>query len=161
MADWLDRIGWSDFASALNEDQVEELEADVGSFLLLSGVLSGNVSRSRIYRAVGGSMLGLVALSHANDTWLSGGESHPDFLTRYEVMYRLIKELVMDMPIGVSDGHPMGFLIQIRGFISAILQTRASNSGGDFKKPNFLNVFSWMIDQEVEFKKELKSKRVI
>lgn len=161
VADWLDRIGWSDFASALNEDQVEELEADVGSFLLLSGVLSGNVSRSRIYRAVGGSMLGLVALSHANDTWLSGGESHPDFLTRYEVMYRLIKELVMDMPIGVSDGHPMGFLIQIRGFISAILQTRASNSGGDFKKPNFLNVFSWMIDQEVEFKKELKSKRVI
>ncbi|MGY0059075.1 hypothetical protein ACWY4P_21385 [Streptomyces sp. LZ34] len=156
--EWLSRIGIQDTLGKLNENQVEEVEADVGAFLLMTGIYSGESSRGRVYRAVGGSVLALVALAHVSESWVSRGrhETHPDFLTRYEVMFRLIKEVAMKLPVGEVGDHPMGYMIQFRGFISAILQTWASKVGADLKAPNFLNVFSWMIELEVEFREEYR-----
>lgn len=156
VSEWLERIEPSDSIAALNKNQRDEIEADVGAFLLLSGILSGGVSRTRVYRAVGGSMLALVALAHVSESWVSGGDHHPDFLTRYEVMAKLIKEAVMGMPIGDLGDHPMGFLIQFRGFISAVIQIWASKLGLDVNAPNFLNIFSWLVDLGVEFREEHK-----
>ncbi|QDO08276.1 hypothetical protein [Streptomyces sp. S1D4-23] len=156
VGDWLNRIGIHDVIAKLNEDQKKEVEADVGAFILLSGLFTENASRARTYRAIGGSMVALVALAHVSESWISTGdqETHPDFLTRYEIVFRLVKEITLKMPVGETGDHPMGFMIQFRGFISAVLQTWASRAGADVKMPNFLNIFSWMIDLEVEFREE-------
>ncbi|MFJ9891925.1 hypothetical protein ACIQPR_01210 [Streptomyces sp. NPDC091280] len=159
---YLADIGAVESVEALNENQREEVEADVASFLLLSGEISGQRTRGRVYRAVGGSMLALISLAHVNGHWISQDEksTHPDFLTRYEILARLIKHLTMSMPIGEGSArnphgdHPIGFLIQFRGFASAFLQAMASRFGGEVEMPNFLNIFSWMIDVEAEFKEE-------
>ncbi|MEU5888036.1 hypothetical protein ABZ835_14545 [Streptomyces sp. NPDC047461] len=159
---WLAAIGGNEIMNSLNEDQREEIEADIASFLLLSGEISGQRTRSRVYQAIGGSMLALISLAHVNDHWISqdSESSHPDFLRRYEVLARLIKHMTMPMPIGGGTernprgDHPIGFLIQFRGFISAFLQAMASRYGGEVEMPNFLNIFSWMIDLEAEFKEE-------
>ncbi|MET7639524.1 hypothetical protein [Streptomyces sp. NPDC005438] len=153
---WLQRIGIQELLDDLNEDQKDEVEADVGAFLLLSGVFTETASRPRTYRAVGGSMLALVALAHVSESWISRGEgeTHPDFLTRYEIMFRLVREVTLQMPMGEIGDHPMGFMIQLRGFISAVLQTWASKAGADLGRPNFLNIFSWMTDQGSQFMNE-------
>lgn len=156
VSEWLSRIDIVELMDRLNDDQKQEVEADVGAFLLLSGNLSEKATRVRSYNAVGGSMIALVALAHVSNSWVSrsDNETHPDFLTRYEVMFRLVKEITMSLPVGEIGDHPMGFMIQLRGFISAVLQTWASKVGADVKMPNFLNTFSWMIDLEVEFREE-------
>ncbi|WP_406321286.1 hypothetical protein [Streptomyces sp. NBC_01637] len=154
--DWLQRINADGITSGLNENQRQELEADVGAFLLVAGMLSGSGTRTLMYRAVGGSMLALIAMAHVSESWVSGGDNHPDYLLRYEVMSRLIKEATMGMPLGEIGDHPLGYLIQFRGFISAVLQTWASKAGLDIKAPNFLNIFSWMIDLGNEFREEFE-----
>ncbi|MEU2778838.1 hypothetical protein ABZ646_39755 [Streptomyces sp. NPDC007162] len=159
---WISDIGAAEIMNSLNEDQRAEVEADVTAFLLLSGELSEKRTRGRIYRAIGGSMLALISLAHVNGHWVSQDDkaTHPDFLTRYEVLARLIKYMTMPMPIGEGTernphgDHPIGFLIQFRGFTSAFLQAMASRFGGEVEMPNFLSIFSWMIDLEAEFKEE-------
>ncbi|MDX3057849.1 hypothetical protein PV394_22365 [Streptomyces sp. NE06-03E] len=154
VGEWLTRIDAEDTLSGLNKSQIAELESDVGAFLLLSGAFSNNISLPRIYSAVCGSMLALVSLAHVNDTWTSTAEgSHPDFLVRYDLIARMIREVSMEIPLS-KDGHPVGFLIQFRGFISAVLQAWISNGKGEIQMPNFLDIFSWMIDLEAEFKEE-------
>ncbi|MFD8393068.1 hypothetical protein ACFV2N_28665 [Streptomyces sp. NPDC059680] len=162
VSSYLSHMRAEDILGTLNDSQQEEIEADVASFLLLSGIISNQSTRSRIYRAVGGSMLALISLAHVNGDWISNDKesSHPDFLTRYEVLARLIKHVTMPMPLGEGTqghprkDHPIGFLIQFRGFTSAFLQAMASRFGGEVQMPNFLNIFSWMIDLEAEFKEE-------
>ncbi|MFD7103737.1 hypothetical protein [Streptomyces celluloflavus] len=153
---WLRRIDIQELLDDLNEDQKEEVEADIGAFLLLTGLFTETASRSRTYRAVGGSMLALVALAHVSESWISRGEGemHPDFLTRYEIMFRLVGEVAQQMPMGEIGDHPMGFMIQLRGFISAVLQTWESKAGADVGMPKFLNLFSWMVDEGSRFMKE-------
>lgn len=102
----------------LNSDQKQEVEADVAAFLLVCGLLSEGASRPRIYRAIGGSMVALVALAHVNEAWVSSGanSTHPGVLERYEILAKIIKEITMDLSIGEeSKDHPIGFLIQFRG----------------------------------------------
>ncbi|MFJ8022132.1 hypothetical protein [Streptomyces sp. NPDC096311] len=156
---WLSQIDADGIMEKLNSSQKQEVEADVAAFLLTCGLLSEGGSRPRVYRAVGGSMIALVALAHVNQSWVSEGVSstHPGVLERYEILAKIIKEITMRLPIGEEGkGHPIGFLIQFRGFISVVLQTISSRMGGDVDPPSLLNIFSWMIDLEAEFKEEHK-----
>lgn len=155
--EWLSRIYADEIMDKLNSDQKQEVEADVAAFLLVCGLLSEGASRPRIYRAIGGSMVALVALAHVNEAWVSSGanSTHPGVLERYEILAKIIKEITMDLSIGEeSKDHPIGFLIQFRGFISVVLQTISSRMGADVSAPSFLSVFSWMIDCEAEFREE-------
>ncbi|MGA5405783.1 hypothetical protein ACPCSC_00765 [Streptomyces lavendulocolor] len=156
----LSEIESSSAMEELNDAQWQELEADIGALLLLSGSLSGKSERWQIYRAVGGSMLALVSLAHVMESWIDGGEQHPNFLVRYEVMCKAITKLTRGVPIGSRTDHPVGFLIQFRGFISAVLQTWASRVGEDIEAPKFLNIFSWMIDLQVEFTEDFEAGEV-
>ena len=102
-------------------------------------------------------MLALVALAHVNHSWISDAAdaTHPGVRERHEILSKLIKKITIDLPIGEGNrDHPVGFLIQFRGFIAVVLQTISSRMGSDVDPPNFLNVFSWMIDLEAEFKEE-------
>ncbi|MFE4682571.1 hypothetical protein ACFRNJ_17295 [Streptomyces sp. NPDC056721] len=153
----MEGLGIEDLLQEMNPHQIRELEADVGAFLLLSGYLTSEVKRSRIYRSVGGSFVALVALAHVAEGWASregeegDPQTHPDFSTRLEVMYRLVKDMTLGMPVADFGDHPMGFVIQLRAFAFVVLKTWASRSNADVQAPRFLNVFSWMLDQQQEF----------
>ncbi|WP_413801443.1 hypothetical protein [Streptomyces iranensis] len=157
----LDRSGAQEICSNLNPDQLQEIEADVGAFLLIAGELSGQATRGRIYRSLAGSMLALVTLGHISENWISRegpGETHPGFIDRFDVMSRIVREFTIPLTRGSIGDHPLGLLLQFQGFISIVLQFWMSRAKSEVKDPHFLNIFSWMMDQAVELEKELNSR---
>ena len=154
---WIDKIELHELWGRLNASQLQEVQADVGAFLLMSGALDGKPSRGLIYSAISGSMLGLTALAHIHETWSSSDpeDSHPDFIDRYSVISGLIIELSRHLPKGEVGDHPQGFLLQFRGFISMVLQFWRSQKTDQVKPPEFLNVFSWLLDETVRIDEEI------
>ncbi|MEU9661457.1 hypothetical protein [Streptomyces chartreusis] len=146
---WIRRAGSYDLWSGLNASQKEEVQADVAAFLLMSGELNGTFNRGLTYKAVSGSMLALTALAHISEHWFSDDqqESHPDFLDRFSVVSGIIVGLSTGLPRGGKGDHPLGFLLQFRGFISMVLQTWISKHDNSVNLPTFLNTFSWLLDE--------------
>ncbi|MCC4322395.1 hypothetical protein [Streptomyces malaysiensis] len=158
--EWLDRSGSREVCNNLNPDQIQEIEADIGAFLLVSGVLSNQATHGRIYNGVAGSMLALIALGHISENWISDNapeKTHPGFIDRYDVMCRVVRELTLPLPQGSIGDHPLGFLLHFQGFISIVVQFWQSRAKAEMKDPHFLNIFSWMLDRAVELEEELKS----
>ncbi|MET7308187.1 hypothetical protein ABZS68_13930 [Streptomyces sp. NPDC005571] len=157
---WIDRANIRDSWSTLNESQRQELEADIAAFLLMCGELSGASSRELIYKAISGSLISLIAISHINDNWHSENpdDSHPDFYTRYGAIASIVVEISKDISSGSHRDHPQGFLIQFRGFISIVLQSWASNRVESVKRPSFLNVFSWLLDEAASLEDMLQKR---
>ncbi|MFI6855971.1 hypothetical protein [Streptomyces sp. NPDC050416] len=158
MASWIERSGIRDLWSSLNQSQRSELEADVAAFLLMSGELGGDLQRGQIYKAISGSMLSLIALSHISGHWHSEDASgtHPDFITRYAAIAAIVHEMSREIPMGAHDDHPEGFLLQFRGFISLVLQCWSSRRIEEVKRPHFLNVFSWILDESASLEEKLR-----
>ncbi|MEU6454077.1 hypothetical protein [Streptomyces sp. NPDC047065] len=156
---WMDRANVRELWSALNSSQRSELEADIAAFLLISGELGGNLHRGDLYKAISGSMLSLVSLSHISGNWKSEDPdaTHPDFLARYTAIAALVCEISKGMPIGLHGDHPEGFLLQFRGFISLALQCWSSAHVEEVKRPHFLNIFSWVLDEAVSLEEKLQN----
>ncbi|MEU7063274.1 hypothetical protein [Streptomyces sp. NPDC046161] len=146
---WIAQLDLPDLLNDLNESQRQEIQADVAAFLLMSGELGGALDRVLLYRAIFGSILGLVALSHISEHWsvVDSGGTHPDFITRYSVISGLIVALSESIQRGDSGDHPLGLLLQLRGFASMVLQTWLSRNKDGVQRPHFLNVFAWMADE--------------
>ncbi|CAM5560173.1 hypothetical protein STENM36S_00014 [Streptomyces tendae] len=155
---WIDRSGIRELWSALNRSQRSELEADVAAFLHISGELGGDLQRGRTYKAISGSMIPLVALSHISGHWHSEDNTgtHPDFITRYTAIAAIVHEISKEIPLGAYGDHPEGFLLQFRGFISLVLQCWASSHIEEIKRPHFLNVFSWVLDEAASLEEKLR-----
>ncbi len=156
---WMERAGVRHYLEQLNPSQVQEIQADVGAFLLLSGELGDGVTRSGVYRSIGGSIIAITALAHISENWASAdqADTHPDYITRYDILYRVAKELGMNVSIGEVGDHPAGFLLQLSGFISMVLQTWLAHVDEEIKRPNFLNIFSKLMEKNVELEEELRS----
>lgn len=146
---WIARLGLSDLLGELNESQRQEVQADVAAFLLISGELGGESDRILLYRAILGSMLGLVALAHISEDWsvTDPDATHPDFITRYSVISGLIVKISKSVPQGDLGDHPLGLLLQLRGFASMVLQTWLSRNKDGVQRPHFVNIFAWMADE--------------
>ena len=63
----------------------------------------------------------------------------------------------MKLSIGEVGDHPAGFLLQLSGFISMVLQTWLSHADENTKRPHFLNIFSKLMEKNVELEAELRS----
>lgn len=155
---WIARLDLPDLLNELNESQRQEIQADVAAFLLMSGELGGELDRVLLYRAIFGSMLGLVALAHISEHWsvVDPNGTHPDFITRYSVISGIIVRLSESVPQGDFGDHPLGLLLQLRGFASMILQTWLSRNKDGVKRPHFVNVFAWMADEAERLRDQLR-----
>ncbi|MEW1867447.1 hypothetical protein AB0420_04510 [Streptomyces caelestis] len=143
----------------LNNEQIQEIEADALALLIMAGVLIDEVSAPRIYRALSGSIIGLTALAHISDTWVVSdnlSETHPDFLTRYDCATRVIRAISRDIPKGAEGGHPLGFLTQLSGFVSIILNNWLAKHLDNHRPINVLSLTNWIFEQSAKVEEELK-----
>ncbi|MEF9910431.1 hypothetical protein ACIQ64_02905 [Streptomyces sp. NPDC094473] len=149
-------------AGSLNEDQRDEVQADTLALLMVTGTLTHDMTADRIYRASAGSVIGLTALAHIDDSWVtsnSAGETHPDFVTRYENAVNVISALSRGMPIDENGGHPLGCLAQLSGFVSIILDRWLSEKLEDHAPINVLGFTSWLFERGAELQGELEGLR--
>ncbi|MGX1973577.1 hypothetical protein [Streptomyces kronopolitis] len=154
----LTRMGVNFSSYDLNEAQVDELRADSLALLMMTGRLTAQVCASSIYRSMAGAIMGLTVLAHINESWVvsnEAGETHPDFLTRYDVATTVIREMSKSMPIGPEGGHPIGFLAQLSGFVSLILDRWLSSRIEGHSPANVLSLTSWLFERSAEIQEEL------
>ncbi|MFG2724058.1 hypothetical protein [Streptomyces canus] len=143
----------------LNDDQVQEVKADILAILMMSGGLLDELTAARVYRAMAGAIIGLTALAHIYDTWVvadNSGETHPDFLTRFSCAADVITCLSRRITIGEEGGHPLGFLNQLSGFVSVILNNWLAKHLQDRRPVNVLSLTSWIFERSLEVEKELE-----
>ncbi|MCX5582091.1 hypothetical protein [Streptomyces erythrochromogenes] len=143
----------------LNPEQKDEMEADTLALLVMSGALTGEITSGRIYRAAGGSVIALTALAHIDDSWVASnepGQTHPDFITRYANAVDLVKKISKETPVGVEGGHPVGFLAQLSGFVSLILDRWLSKNMPQHTPVNVLSLSYWLFEAAVALEAELK-----
>ncbi|MFF4285987.1 hypothetical protein ACFY0R_11765 [Streptomyces sp. NPDC001633] len=148
----------------VNEAQVDELRADSLALLMTSGRLMDQVSAPSIYRSMAGAIIGLTVLAHINETWVVSNapdETHPDFITRYEVATALLKEMSRSMPIGQEGGHPFGFLAQLSGFVSLILDRWLTSHDDGHSPANILGLASWLFERSAEIHEELNQLKAV
>jgi hypothetical protein len=142
----------------LNAGQREELQADTLALLMMTGALTDEATPARIYRATAGSIIGLTAMAHINDTWVTpsgSDETHPDFITRYETATGIINQVSEDIPRGPEGGHPKGFISQLSGFVSLILDRWLSKTLKDHQPANILNLAAWLFERAREMEGEI------
>ncbi|WP_159066351.1 ImmA/IrrE family metallo-endopeptidase [Streptomyces hygroscopicus] len=143
----------------LNDDQLQEMKADILALLMTTGALLDEATAPRVYRALAGSVIGLTALAHIYDTWVvsdSSGETHPDFLTRFSCAAQVITCISKRIPVGSEGGHPIGFMNQLSGFVSIILNNWLAKHLEDRQPVNVLGLTSWLFEQSQEVEKELE-----
>nr|WSW42940.1 hypothetical protein OG296_07310 [Streptomyces sp. NBC_01001] len=146
----------------LNVEQRDEVEADMLALLMMSGALLGEITPARVYRATGGSVIALTALAHIDESWVASnepGETHPDFITRYTHAVDVVRKISKDLPIGVEGGHPIGFLAQLSGFVSLILDRWLSREKTDHAPIDVLNLAYWLFERASELEAELEELR--
>ncbi|WP_142232668.1 M48 family metalloprotease [Streptomyces calvus] len=147
----------------LNDDQIQEVKADILAILTMTGALLDETTDARVYRALAGSIIGLTALAHIHDTWVvadNAGETHPDFLTRFSCAAEVITCIAKRIPVGEEGGHPLGFLTQLSGFVSIILNNWLAKHLEGRQPVNVLSLTNWIFERSVEVEKELKQLRL-
>ncbi|MEV4560630.1 hypothetical protein AB0K51_27045 [Kitasatospora sp. NPDC049285] len=148
----------------LNAAQVDELRADALAVLIITGELAGVRSRERTYRATIGSIIGLTALAHINDSWIAGSgsqETHPDFLTRYEAIVQIIRAMNRDTEFGAIGDHPLGLLGQLSGWVSMVLDTWLSRHKVEGHTPiNALRLAHWVFERSEQLYAELRERGI-
>jgi len=104
----------------LNGSQVKELRADILAFMIMANVVDYPAPFGRLYRAILGSTISLLALAHVTDTWVATGndESHPGIIRRYNVIEALTEWLSVNKPRGEVGDHPLGLISQLGGLYS-------------------------------------------
>lgn len=114
---------FADLTRDLPPRQIDEINADVISFLSLSGHLTSRVSRNSTYRALVGSMITLTTLGDAQSQWFSNDASstHPGIATRIAALDVVARMVVAEHvgPVTQNDlqvGHPLGLLVSLSSF---------------------------------------------
>ncbi|WTP57643.1 hypothetical protein OHU07_12710 [Streptomyces phaeochromogenes] len=148
----------------LNEAQVDELRADSMALLMMSGRLTGRVTGPTIYRTMSGAVIGLTVLAHIHDTWVAQSashETHPDFLTRYDVVTTLLKNMSRSIPIGPQGDHPFDFLSHLSGFATLIIDRWLTSNIEGHAPVNVLGLTSWLFERRAEIQEELNQIREV
>ncbi|MFJ4678600.1 hypothetical protein [Kitasatospora sp. NPDC088783] len=149
----------------LNPSQLGELRADVLALFIIMGEFVGAQSHARTYRATLGSIVGLTALAHIHDTWWvtsEQGETHPGFLTRYEVASQVIKSVSRDMEVGPVGDHPLGFMAQLTGWVSLVLDTWLSRNEVKGHKPiNIMRLAYWLFERSEQLEEDLAARGLV
>ncbi|MFF2249748.1 hypothetical protein [Streptomyces sp. NPDC058142] len=144
----------------MNDDQLQELSADALALFIMTGALTDELEAPRIYRASAGAIIGLTALAHIDDSWVSipgaPGETHPDFISRFSLASHLIKAVSSDIPVGDEGGHPFGFLSQLSGFVSIILNHWLAEHIDGRSPVNVLSLTNWLFERSLELQRELE-----
>ena len=105
-----------------------------------------------------GSIIGLTILAHINDTWTvpdDPSETHPDFITRYEVAMGILKSMSKSIPIGPEGGHPFGFMVQLSGFVGLVIDRWLTRNLDGRPPANVLHLTSRLFEQEGRIRDEL------
>lgn len=112
-----------DQMAKLNQSQTQELEADILAFVMMADAINKTAPFTRLYRALVGGIISLVALAHVNDAWIdtSQNPSHPNFIVRCTAISALIEWLAESRPRGAHGDHPLGLLTQLLGFSGVAL----------------------------------------
>ncbi|MFF1466857.1 M48 family metalloprotease [Streptomyces mirabilis] len=160
----LARLGINFSSYDLNEAQVDELRADALALLMMAGRLAGQVTRPTIYRTMSGAIIGLTVLAHVHDTWVVPGgpdETHPDFLTRYDMVTTLIKNMSRTIPVGPQGDHPFDFLSHLSGFVTLIIDRWLTSNIEGHAPVNVLGLTSWLFERRAEVQEELDQIRAV
>lgn len=139
-----------DSLMGLSNSQREEIEADTLAFLITANAINRKPDFSDIYTATYGSIIALVALAHVNESWVELDEAatHPGFVDRYEVIYKLVHWFSTGRQKGKSGDHPLGLLAQLSGFCAIAMhgwrQRLDPRESGEF---NILSIIKYLLDQ--------------
>ncbi|MFC8763561.1 hypothetical protein ACFUAG_23010 [Streptomyces sp. NPDC057193] len=146
----------------INSIQVDELRADALALLIMSGKLVSAPTRSSVYRTMSGAIIGLTVLAHIHDAWMVSSqpnETHPDFLTRYDVVTKLLRGMSKDIPVGPHEDHPLDFMSHLSGFVTLIIDRWLASEVAGHKEINVLGLTSWLFERRAEVIEELEDLR--
>ena len=119
----IDHLNIATMLQKMNNIKRQEVQADILAFMIMADAIDGPAEFMRLYEALIGSVISLVALAHISETWIETDcrASHAGFVDRIEIIAQLAEWLAGYRPRGAHGDHPLGLLTQLCGFVAITL----------------------------------------
>lgn len=120
------------FIDSYTQNHRDELRCDALAFLLVLGIFKESPSHGVANRAVFGSAMALVSLSHCTEHWVGGEsvDSHPAMQDRWQSLILLAESLFATWARDPRGAHPLDALNQLRVFMDVALTYWITSSAG-------------------------------